>query len=238
MSNIESFDRSRQCQEQQYDRSRQSLLEVMRPKSPRDLALPTPTIERLQKMIETDSTMNMLFHGKTGTGKTSAAHLFDSAASRRRIVGGSDPLFLEWDGLAVKSMDFVKKDIKRGLRSASFVSMNSFKICFLDRADLIPEAAQQAIPSIIEDLSDICRFIFAVNDRSKVIPAIRSRLMPVCFDIEPCDREEVKRRLIDRYERNLAENGIVLEKERLVEIVAANYPNLRSIANEIEFELA
>ena len=52
----------------------------MRPKTLGDLALPTPMIERLQKMVVTDLIMNMLFYGKIGTGKTSAAHLFDSAA--------------------------------------------------------------------------------------------------------------------------------------------------------------
>ena len=36
--------------------------------------------ERLQKMIETNSIMNMLFYGKVGTGKTSAARLFEDFA--------------------------------------------------------------------------------------------------------------------------------------------------------------
>ena len=115
--------------------------------------------------------------------------------------------------------------------------MNSFKICFLDRADLIPPTAQQAIPSVIEDVRPM-PFIFAANDRSKILPEIQSRLMPVCFDVEPCDRDEIQGRLIDRYQRNLAENGIVPDKGRLTEIVAANYPDLRAIAKEIEFEFA
>lgn len=148
------------------------------------------------------------------------------------------PCFAQWDGLDVKNVDFVKTKIRRCLQTGDFVSMNSFKICFLDRADLIPPTAQQAIPSVIEDMSDRCRFIFAANDRSKILPEIQSRLMPVCFDVEPCDRDEIQGRLIDRYQRNLAENGIVPDKGRLAEIVAANYPDLRAIATEIEFEFA
>jgi DNA polymerase III delta prime subunit len=190
-----------------------------------------------ERKIETDSIMNMLFHGKIGTGKTSAAYLFDSAAGRRRILGGSDPLFLDWDGSDVKNLDFVKK-IRQCLETSCLDSMNSFKVCFLDRADLISPTAQQAIPSMIDDLSDQCRFIVAVNELQKTIPEIRSRLMPVCFDIEPSDREEVQERLIDRYERNLAENEIMCDRKRLTEIIAANLPDLRSIAKEIEFEFA
>jgi hypothetical protein len=62
--------------------------------------------------------------------------------------------------------------------------------------------------------------------------------MPVCFDIKPSDREEVQKRLIERYESKLAECGIEHDKRRLNEIINANYPDLRSIAQKIEFEFA
>ena len=62
--------------------------------------------------------------------------------------------------------------------------------------------------------------------------------MPICFDIKPSDREEVQKRLIDRYESKLAEHGIVYDKRRLIEIVGTNYPDLRSIAQKVEFEFA
>jgi hypothetical protein len=77
-----------------------------------------------------------------------------------------------------------------------------------------------------------------VNDISKLIPAIQSRLMSICFDIAPGDRAEVQSNLTDRYERNLAELGIQFDRERLKEIIGIYYPDLRSIANHIEFEFA
>ena len=61
-------------------RPKQSLSEILRPQTVSDLTLPTPIIDRLQKMIETNSIMNMLFYGKVGTGKTSAARLFEDSA--------------------------------------------------------------------------------------------------------------------------------------------------------------
>ena len=188
-------------------------------------------IDRLQKMIETNSIMSMLFYGKVGTGKTSAARLFEDSTDLYVLGGGR--MFVQWDGSSVKDEDCVRKNIKGSLGFAGF------KICFLDRADLVPKAAQQArIPSVIEDTSDHCRFLLAVNDRSKIIPEIRSRLMPICFDIEPWDREEVQKRLIDRYKSKLAEYEILYDKRRLTEIVGTNYPDLRSIAKKIEFEFA
>jgi DNA polymerase III delta prime subunit len=229
---VEARDRSKleQCEERQNVRPKRPLSQILRPQAMSDLTLPTPIIDRLQKMIETDSIMDMLFYGKVGTGKTSAARLFEDSADPHIFVDG--PMFLQWDGSSVKDVAFIRKDMKRGLGLPGFI------ICFLDRADLVPKAAQQAIPSLIDDMSHHCRFLLAVNDRSKIIPEIRSRLMPICFDIEPSDREEVQKRLIDRYESKLAEYEILHDKRRLTEIIGTNYPDLRSIAKEIEFEFA
>ena len=55
------------------------LAEILRPKALSDLTLPTPTIERLQRVIESGSMVNMLFHGPLGSGKTSAAEIFMDA---------------------------------------------------------------------------------------------------------------------------------------------------------------
>ena len=171
--------------------------------------------------------MNMLFYGGVGSGKTSAARLFEDCAEV--TVFGCQ--FAQWDGSAVENVAFVRTDIE------NYLSSTGFKIVVLDRADLVPPAAQQALPSVVEKMYH-CRFLFTVNHRSKIIPEIRSRLMPICFDIEPSDREEVHKRLIDRYESKLAECGILHDEQRLIEIINTNYPDLRSIAQKIEFEFA
>jgi hypothetical protein len=43
---------------------------------------------------------------------------------------------------------------------------------------------------------------------------------------------------MDRYEKQLSELGIRFDRERLNEILGIYYPDLRSIANHIEFEFA
>ena len=124
-------------------------------------------------------------------------------------------------------------------RFASSVAMfGGLKICFIDEADHVSTPAQAALRKIIEQSSDNCRFLFAVNNVAKLIPAIRSRLVPISFDIAPADRTEVQDRLIDRYERKMAEIGMRVDRQRLTEIVGIYYPDLRSIANNIEFEFA
>jgi DNA polymerase III delta prime subunit len=232
---VETHDHSKleQCQEPQNIRQKRSLPEIMRPQTLGDLTLPRPMIDRLRKMVETKSVMNMVFHGKVGTGKTSAARLFEDSADL--YAPCRSRMFVQWDGSSVKNADTIRKDITESL------SFMGFKICFLDGADLIPKAAQQALPGVIDKWSDdthYTRFLLAVSDLSKIIPEIRSRLMPICFDIERSDRDEVQERLIARYESKLAECGILYDKRRLIEIVGTHYPDLRSIAQKVEFEFA
>ena len=227
---VETHDHSKleQCQEPQNIRQKRSLPEIMRPQTLGDLTLPRPIIARLQKMVETKSVMNMVFYGKVGTGKTSAACLFADCAEV--TVFGRQ--FSQWDGSSeVKDVEFVRTDMK------NWLSCVGHKVVVLNEADLVPEAAQQALPSVIDEMHH-CRFLFTANHIAKIIPEIRSRLMPICFDIKPSDREEVQKRLIERCESKLAEYGMVHDEQRLVEIISNNYPDLRSIAQKIEFEFA
>jgi DNA polymerase III delta prime subunit len=169
----------------------------------------------------------MVFYGTVGTGKTSATRLFADCGEVTVFGRG----FSQWDGSLVKNVDFVRTDLKRNLSSWGW------KIVVLDGADLVPRAAQQALPSVIDEMYH-CRFLFIVNHLAKLIPEIQSRLMPICFDVARSDRAEVQERLIGRYETKLAEYGIEHDKRRLMEIIGTNYPDLRSIARKVDFEFA
>ena len=97
---------------------------------------------------------------------------------------------------------------------------------------------QATLRKVIEYYSDNCRNLLAVNGLSKLLSAIRCRLKAICCGLSPIDRIAVKNRLIERYESNLSENGIAFDRQRLSELVGIYFPDLRSIANHIEFEFA
>jgi DNA polymerase III delta prime subunit len=121
-------------------------------------------------------------------------------------------------------------------RIEEFASGWDPNICFVDEAHLISKRDQTALPDIIDRLSSRCRFFFAATDIKKLIPALRSRLTEISFEVAPKDREEVQKRLMERYESVLAVNGFTFVKVRLEQTIDANFPDLRSIANNIEFE--
>ena len=207
-------------------KTRQLVSELLRPQQLGDLTLPQRYTDRLQRMIDTGSIMNMLFYGKPGLGKTSAARVFMNACGSGMEVNGS----------IQTGVEFVRDRIERFAYSVSF--NGGMKLCFIDEADYLSKNSQAALRAIVEKSSSNCRFLFAVNDELKIIPAIKSRLMGICFDVAPADRAKVKLRLIERYESKLSELGIEYDSTRLTEIVGIYYPDLRSIANHIEFEFA
>jgi replication-associated recombination protein RarA len=65
------------------------LSEILRPQALSDLTLPMPTIERLQRVIESGSMVNMLFYGPPGSGKTGAAEIFMDAIGGCRTINRS-----------------------------------------------------------------------------------------------------------------------------------------------------
>jgi replication-associated recombination protein RarA len=194
------------------------LSEILRPQALGDLTLPTQTIERLQRVLESGSMVNMLLYGPPGSGKTSAARIFVDAN----------------EGCTIKRSSTRRANLAK--RIEEFASGWDPNICFVDETQLISKRDQTALPDIIDRLSSRCRFFFATTDIKKLMPTLRSRLTEISFEIAPEDREEVQRRLMNRYENILPANGFKLDKVRLEQIVDANFPDLRSIANNIEFE--
>jgi len=96
---------------------------------------------------------------------------------------------------------------------------------------------QAVLPNIIDWASGHqFRLLFAATDVRKLMPAIRSRLTEISFEVPPEDREEVQKRLMKRYENILSASGYTFDKGRLEWIIEANLPDLGSIANNIEFE--
>jgi DNA polymerase III delta prime subunit len=195
--------------------------EILRPQALNDLTLPTPTIHRLQRVIESGLKVNMLFYGPPGSGKTSTARIFINAIGGDKTINRSSNTF---PNLAKCIEDFV--------------SCVGAEICFVDEAQLISKRDQTALPDLLDRFSGMRRLVFATTDITKLIPPIRSRLTEISFEVPPEDREEVQKRLMERYENMLSANGCTFDKVRLERIIQANFPDLRSIANNIEFEFA
>jgi DNA polymerase III delta prime subunit len=89
---------------------------------------------------------------------------------------------------------------------------------------------------LIERYSANCRFIFAVNDVTKIDSAIRSRLLLLNFAVPEAEAPRILKRVQDRVREQSVELGWSFDRERLDQIVSENLTDLRRMANKVEFE--
>lgn len=199
--------------------------ERMRPQKINDLTVKQAYIEKLQRMVDGRSVMNMLFYGRAGTGKTSAARI---------LIKEIDADVYELNG----SHNNGDKTMVHGIGDfATTISMELRpKIVFIDEADGLTKDVQAALRNLIENCSDRVRFLLTANDETKLTAAIKSRCNPLCFDPRFGEVEEIVERLTQRYDLALREEGVETDTQRVRQIVASRFPDMRSIANAMEFE--
>ena len=201
------------------------LSEHLRPTDLSDLVQPTTMIDSLERMAREGQLTNMLFYGNPGVGKTSAARILI------KRVEADD---YEINGSLDTGIDAIR-DLVRWASSCSLFGKS--KVCFVDECEFLSSNAQAALRGLIEKYPRVT-FLMTANDIRKLDPALKSRCMPLCFDLAKKDEPEVIARLCGRYEERLKELGFVVDPTRLGEIVHLYFPDLRAIANRLEFEFA
>lgn len=197
------------------------LSEILRPQCIAELNLTERISDSLKRMEKSGSVMNLLFYGEPGIGKTSAARILTAKADVYEINGSFTP--------GDKTM---LKEIEAFASAISLLSQP--KVCFIDEAEYLTKEVQAGLRYTIEKFSRTTRFILTANDFKKITPALRSRCASICFDVAPKDRREVVDKMVARYERVLPTLGYTVDSVRLREIVGIYFPDLRTIANQLE----
>jgi DNA polymerase III delta prime subunit len=168
----------------------------------------------------------MLFYGKPGSGKTSSSRIFTDS---------DDFDCITINGSLDTGVDIVRNTILSFTASCSLHSKP--KICFIDECDYLSKNTQGSLRGVIENSSSNCRFIFTANDMSKMHTALTSRLLPICFDMTAlqidAELKKYKSRVIDILKVSIPD----LDEHRVLRVIEMNFPDYRSIANKLEFEL-
>ena len=202
------------------------LSEKLRPQSIQDCVLSDRLMGKFLQMENRQAPiMNMMFYGSPGLGKTTVAHALVKAAA-------DDMSCYCLNGSKSKGMRAVE-DISHFAKTVS-LSGNS-KICVVDEADHLTDDAQAALRSLIEQVQNNCRFIFTLNELKRMSLALRSRLIPVCFDLTLDEMESASNRYLERVSKLLPALGHRIDDAKLKSIIRAHFPDYRAIANNIEF---
>lgn len=203
-----------------------SFSDFLRPRTLDELTLPAEKITKLQAMIDSQNVMSMIFYGSPGTGKTTCANI---------IATSNEFDYIFVNASLENGMKSVRQTIEPFATSSSLYQ--SKKIVILDEADYLSADAQAALRGVIEQYSSNCRFILTVNSLPKIHPAIQSRCMPICFDMPLQAMPTVISKVTATIESRLTEIDASIDESKLLNFVQLNYPDYRTIANKIHFEL-
>ena len=110
------------------------------------------------------------------------------------------------------------------------------KCCLIDEANLLSKPMQNASRHIIDSTSKRTVYLFTANDISKISVAIQSKLLPLSFDVASSDCPEVRQRILVRAKRVLSNANIPYDDVRLEKIIDERFPDLRAIANALQWE--
>lgn len=172
---------------------------------------------KLKQFIEQESMPHCLFHSiKPGTGKSSTAKILANELSNDCLyINASDE----------NSRDTVRNKIKR---FCTTMTLEDFKILVLDEFDQFTRAGQTTLRNVMEEYYDNTRFILTANYLRKIIDPIQSRCQ--VFEFRGAKKKDIAKRLCTI----LRNEHIKYEKNQIVDIINAHYPDIRRMINSIQ----
>jgi len=192
-----------------------------RPRALEEMVLSSVMRSKLQQVINRKGGISLLFWGRPGSGKTTTA----------KLINPENTVFINCStNNSIDTIRWIEHEFISG------VVTGGRRLILLDEADNLTPDAQAAIRAVSEELSLHNDFVLTANDPNKLSEAVRSRFLPVNFDM--AYSEELIESLIKRLITIAKSEGHSKIDGELVEpIVKANFPDLRRMTKTLQFEL-
>ena len=151
----------------------QLFINKFQPKRLNDFELKDDFFDIIKTLISTD-TLNILFIGEPGSGKTSLLNALIREYYNIDDIGQHQNNILYINSLKEQGINYYRNDVKIFCQTCSSIE-NKKKIVILDDIDIINEQSQQVFRNCIDKYSHNVHFISSCTNIQKVIESLQSR---------------------------------------------------------------
>ncbi len=173
---------------------------------------------KLEEYITSQDIPHLLFYGTAGTGKTTASKI---------LIKNIDCDYMFINASDERGIDTMRDKVKG---FASTVGFKPLKIVVLDEMDAVTPDGQRALRNMMEAYSATTRFILTANYIERIIDPLVSRTQ--VYKLTPPSKKEAAIRLTEI----LKSENVEYDKNTVVQIVNAYYPDIRKIINSAQLQ--
>jgi replication factor C small subunit len=201
--------------------------EKYRPKTINDVIVPETFYRKFKQFVSDGEIPNLMFEGPPGSGKTTCGLIICSPTGVLSDPN-SNMLFVSGSSQSTRGIGFVDRVIKPFIKNPP-IGKDKIRIVLIDEGDNMSDAAYSELRSLISgDVLKTARFLLTCNYPSRIPSPVRSRFMS--YQFKQLDKDY----LLSYCSKILTEEKISFEKQDVVNIIKAVYPDVRKIVSILQ----